>query len=121
MPTSCHLRNRSPKLQKEVHSKRLGIGYTVTIRKYNRTLQQHNQRIDYVVNRPFSTDPNQIANHRPHYKEYHSLRFDAVHSPQQIPRWNRIIQAVYNFADKVNSEVPFLTENSEKACSSSQA
>ncbi|PKB93231.1 hypothetical protein RhiirA5_441931 [Rhizophagus irregularis] len=114
MPTSCHLRN-------EVHSKRLGIGYTVTIRKYNRTLQQHNQRIDYVVNRPFSTDPNQIANHRPHYKEYHSLRFDAVHSPQQIPRWNRIIQAVYNFADKVNSEVPFLTENSEKACSSSQA
>ncbi|CAB5380323.1 unnamed protein product [Rhizophagus irregularis] len=54
------------------------------MRKYNRTLQQHNQRIDYVVNRPFSTDPNQIANHRPYYKEYHSLRFDAVRSPNKF-------------------------------------
>ncbi|PKY26782.1 hypothetical protein RhiirB3_528810 [Rhizophagus irregularis] len=69
---------------------------------------------------PFLTDPNQIAKHRPYYKKYHSLRFDAVRSPQQIQRWNCIIQAVYKFADKVNSEIPFLTKNSDKACLSFQ-
>lgn len=43
-----------------------------------------------------------------------------MRSPQQIQRWNRIIQAVYKFADKVNSEIPFLTKNSDKACLSFQ-
>ncbi|PKY55533.1 hypothetical protein RhiirA4_427586, partial [Rhizophagus irregularis] len=45
--------------------------------------------IDYVVNRPFSTDPNQIANHHPYYKEYHSLRFDAK---KRIKNWLQYVQ-----------------------------
>ncbi|PKY50874.1 hypothetical protein RhiirA4_467566 [Rhizophagus irregularis] len=37
---------------------------------------------------------------RPYYKEYSRLRFDIVHSPQQIERWNRITRSTLNLEHK---------------------
>ncbi|PKY38389.1 hypothetical protein RhiirA4_451375 [Rhizophagus irregularis] len=81
---------------KEVHSNRLGISYTVTINKYNRGLGQQNRDLKNEKKDNYATkkrSPEDTAI-RPYFKQYGSLRFDIVRSPQQIARWNRLTCSV---------------------------
>ncbi|CAB4482348.1 unnamed protein product [Rhizophagus irregularis] len=68
--------NKDIRNHKEIHSNRLSISYVIQFKRY------HSQDLDSL-----SVNNKTV---RPYYKQYRTLRFDAVRSPQQQARWNRI-------------------------------
>ncbi|CAB4415536.1 unnamed protein product [Rhizophagus irregularis] len=96
---------------KQVHSNRLGVSYTVSINKYHRGLGRDNQDLKHEMESGIGTKDNYATktrnlnetSTRPYFKEYRSLRFDIVRSPQQIARWNRLTCSVI----RANHHSPF--------------
>jgi hypothetical protein len=73
---------------KEVTSKRLGLQYTVTKQKYNRTFDHQDtiKKHDLVLS----------SGRRRFFKEYKNLKFDVVRPPRQVERRNRIPRFTLN-------------------------
>uniref|UniRef100_U9UVA6 Uncharacterized protein n=1 Tax=Rhizophagus irregularis (strain DAOM 181602 / DAOM 197198 / MUCL 43194) TaxID=747089 RepID=U9UVA6_RHIID len=46
--------------------------------------------------------------HRPYYKQYSSLRFDVIRSPQQIERWNRLTRSIISQEQQSRFIKPFI-------------
>ncbi|CAB4417725.1 unnamed protein product [Rhizophagus irregularis] len=76
---------------KRIHSKRLGVSYTVTVKKYNHSLGSRSRtlraemRDDNFSKKKWNPDKPRVW---PYFKQYNALRFYVVRSDQQVARWN---------------------------------
>ncbi|EXX52058.1 hypothetical protein GLOIN_2v1779171 [Rhizophagus irregularis DAOM 181602=DAOM 197198] len=90
--------NKNKRHHKAIHSNRLGISYIVQFKRYRSdelTLPSvHNKMV------------------RPYYKQYRTLRFDAVRSPQQQARWNRLTMSTLKQNRSNRTITPHLLPNS---------
>ncbi|POG72973.1 hypothetical protein GLOIN_2v1828557 [Rhizophagus irregularis DAOM 181602=DAOM 197198] len=90
--------HKNKKNHKEIHSNRLGISYVVQFKRF--------RSVD--LNLP-SIDNKTVL---PYYKQYRTLRFDAVRSPQQQARWNRFITSTLRRNHSNQTILPLLLPNS---------
>lgn len=82
-------------VSKDVHLQRLGVSYTVTIRKYNKHYKRQNARLsDSVIPKINVNKKKRITTKYRYFKEYLRLIFDVHRSPKQIKKWNRLSTSV---------------------------
>ncbi|GBB88701.1 hypothetical protein RclHR1_15270002 [Rhizophagus clarus] len=88
------------KIDKRVHSTRLGVSYDVTIRKFN--------QFDDVTIRKFNqfdkATQDTLRSEGKYFKLYKNLQFDVHSSAKQLKRWNRVTRRVYHLANS-NTDV----------------
>ncbi|PKY49485.1 hypothetical protein RhiirA4_465504 [Rhizophagus irregularis] len=81
-------------VSKDVHS-RLGVSYTVTIRKYNQHYKAQNARLAHSVTPETKVNrKKRFTTEYRYFKEYSRLIFDVHRSPKQIERWKRLTTTV---------------------------
>lgn len=109
MLTKRALKNREN--VKEVHSNRLGVSYTVTIRKYNTVTGERNTQLRRLMEQQYTKET--LVSQKQYYKSYSHLRFDAVRSPQQLQRWNRLTNGTLNQERQTYKVKPFILNEPE--------
>ncbi|PKY45735.1 hypothetical protein RhiirA4_420081 [Rhizophagus irregularis] len=109
MLTKRALKNREN--VKEVHSNRLGVSYTVTIRKYNTVTGERNTQLRRLMEQQYTKET--LVSQKQYYKSYSHLRFNAVRSPQQLQRWNRLTNGTLNQERQTYKVKPFILNEPE--------
>lgn len=100
--TPRHLLYKDKK--KDIYSNRLGISYTVNIKKYKQT--QHKDTNNHHTN---TFNHNEyVRTRRVYYKEYSHLRFSAIRFTQQTTRWNCLAKSIIKHESNTNTDKPLI-------------